>query len=323
MGMFFSIVIPLYNKEPFVGKTLESVLRQRFEDFELIVVDDGSTDGSAAIVEANPDPRVRLIRQQNGGMSVARNRGISEAQAEYIVLLDADDDWHPDFLAELHALIAEFPGTGVFCGAWKASQQGGKEKTIRWDEALPEGARVLREDYLERLSTGESPIHSSNVCVTRSLFEKVGMFKKGVVPGQDIDMWIRLTLESPVAHVNKVLMVHHRGITGRISNAAYPRYQELPFQQELLAATERQEFSTERRNAVKEVIAKFNYLAAIACLRAGEAKASRHWSRKVKTRKRGLYFRNLVARLLGLLPGRIGRRIVYWRESLQGTNAGG
>ena len=93
-----SVVVPLYNKEPYVRRALDSIAAQSFADFEVVIVDDGSQDGSAAIAAGYPDSRFRMIRQANAGPGAARNRGIAEAQGEWIAFLDADDEWLPDYL---------------------------------------------------------------------------------------------------------------------------------------------------------------------------------------------------------------------------------
>lgn len=100
-----SVVIPLYNKEPIIGQSLQSVLSQSFEDFEVIVVDDGSTDGSVSVVESFSDERIHLIRQENGGPSKARNTGTCAARGEWIVFLDADDEFLPDALLVFSNLV--------------------------------------------------------------------------------------------------------------------------------------------------------------------------------------------------------------------------
>ena len=93
----FPVVIPLYNKEVYIKNTLNSVLAQTIKDFEIIVVNDGSTDKSAEVVKSLSDPRIRLINQVNAGVSVARNRGINEAKADLIAFLDGDDEWKTKF----------------------------------------------------------------------------------------------------------------------------------------------------------------------------------------------------------------------------------
>lgn len=109
-----SVVIPLYNKEPIIEKSLFSVLSQDYDDFEVIVVNDGSTDKSAEIVKGISDPRIRLIEQTNGGPSKARNTGVQNAKGEWIVFLDADDEFLPAALSKFHSLIQKYPNVGMF-----------------------------------------------------------------------------------------------------------------------------------------------------------------------------------------------------------------
>src|SRR5262245_50985738 len=103
--MDVSVIIPLYNKATTVERTLASIDAQTIRDFEVIVVDDGSTDGSADLIAAWPEPRIRLIRQENAGPGAARNKGLAEANGRYVAFLDADDEWLPEFLEHsLHLL---------------------------------------------------------------------------------------------------------------------------------------------------------------------------------------------------------------------------
>jgi glycosyltransferase involved in cell wall biosynthesis len=108
-----SVIIPLYNSERTVGETLRSVLAQSLRDFEVIVVNDGSTDHGVEVVRTFPDPRVRLVHQENRGLAGARNTGIRHAAGRYLALIDADDLWHPEKLAEHVRLLDADPGIGV------------------------------------------------------------------------------------------------------------------------------------------------------------------------------------------------------------------
>ena len=109
-----SVVIPLYNKEHYIATTLQTILAQTYQDYEVVIVDDGSTDGSVNAVERLCDSRLRLVRQNNAGVSVARNRGIEEARGELIAFLDADDEWKPDYLATQMMLVEMYPQCDVF-----------------------------------------------------------------------------------------------------------------------------------------------------------------------------------------------------------------
>src|SRR6266853_1462354 len=104
-----SVVIPLFNKRSYIIRCLESVSRQNIRDFEVIVVDDGSTDGSGEVAMGFPDNRVRVIRQKNRGVGAARNRGIEESKAELIAFLDSDDEWMPPFLKRILDLRLKYP----------------------------------------------------------------------------------------------------------------------------------------------------------------------------------------------------------------------
>lgn len=110
-----SIVVPLYNKEKCIDRTIVSILNQTYRDFELIIVDDGSTDTSVEKVEAYKDKRIRLIRKKNGGPSSARNKGVQQAKGEWIIFLDADDEFLSDALEHFSTLILQNPFISVFC----------------------------------------------------------------------------------------------------------------------------------------------------------------------------------------------------------------
>ena len=114
MEISFSIIIPLYNKAPYIERAINSVLNQSLQNFEIIVVNDGSSDGGEKIVTKLEDERLKLVSQKNAGVSAARNKGALEAKSEYLAFLDGDDTWEPNFLSELVKLIADFPNAGIY-----------------------------------------------------------------------------------------------------------------------------------------------------------------------------------------------------------------
>lgn len=192
-----SVIIPLYNKGPYIARALNSILAQTFQDFEVIVVDDGSTDDGAEVVRGFEDPRIRLIQQENRGVSAARNKGIEEAKAELIAFLDADDEWLPSFLRTILRLREMFPDAGAYATAYYSQ---GKNKTHDLKiNTLPEKPweGIIPRYFLT--ATFGSPISSSSICVPKTVFSNIGSFIEGEWWGEDVEMWGRIALHYNIA----------------------------------------------------------------------------------------------------------------------------
>lgn len=213
--------MPLYNKAPYVRKAVESVVRQTCMDWELIVVDDGSTDGGGDIVTAIADPRIRLVRQENAGVSAARNRGVvlsGEAafRSPYICFLDADDWWEPTFLAEMAALIKRHPDAGIYGTSYWIVKNGRKRLApIGVEEGFAEGEINYCKVYARTLCM---PLTSITVCIPRRVFDETGGFPLGITLGEDFLLWLRIAinhktvlLNKPLANYNQDVDVAHRG----------------------------------------------------------------------------------------------------------------
>lgn len=198
MKPYFSIVIPLYNKEKHIRRAIDSVLAQTIHEYELIIVNDGSTDNSVNIVEDCNDPRIRLINQENAGVSAARNRGIKEATAQYIAFLDADDEWDRLFLEDIAIMIRHFPLAGAYATGCSYKEQDKNIKYNHYTLFPNKNWQGKLENYFEYLSKGIYPISSSSICVKRELFREVGMFDSNLTRGEDTDMWIRLFLNKDI-----------------------------------------------------------------------------------------------------------------------------
>jgi glycosyltransferase involved in cell wall biosynthesis len=194
-----SVVIPLYNKEPHIRRALESVLAQTYRDFEVIVVDDGSTDGGAAVVEAMSDPRIRLIRQANKGVSAARNRAIAEARGDTIAFLDADDEWYDCHLANIDVLARSFPDAGLFGSAYETVLDNGAIARPECAHIPKDSNYVVIPDYFKAASCGQSPIHTSSMAAPKSVLFDVGCFPEGIHIGEDESLIMRIALKHPVA----------------------------------------------------------------------------------------------------------------------------
>ena len=209
-----AVVVPAWQAEATIGETLASVLAQGLTDWELVVVDDGSTDGTAAIVEAVAarDARVRLIRQQHGGLpAIARNRGIRETSAPTIAFLDADDVWLPAKLALQAALLAAEPELGlVHCLAVHVSEAGQYEPEL---PATPRGIGAMLP-----LLAARNFIHNSAVLVRRELLDSHGMLDEDtrLRGNEDYELWLRLAPHTAFACIEQPLLryrVHERGIS--------------------------------------------------------------------------------------------------------------
>lgn len=194
-----SVIIPLYNKEASIATALDTVLAQTYQDFEVVVVDDGSTDDGAAIVERYTDGRIRLIRQANVGVSAARNRGIAEARGEYVAFLDADDEWMPEFLAEIVALQQEFPDCRAQATSYVQCQNGEKHGIIL--SKLPfSGVHGVLTNYFEVATHSNPPVWTGAVCIERALLQELGGFPLGIKSGEDLLTWARIAVRTHWAY---------------------------------------------------------------------------------------------------------------------------
>lgn len=199
---YFSVVIPLYNKEKYIQNTLESVLKQTFVDFEIIIVNDGSTDDSEAIVKQFTDSRIRNYKTENQGAADARNFGINKASADYIAFIDADDLWLENHLETLKNLISEFPDAGIYASRYQLVYKNASTSISKFN-GLTTNYKGYVEDYF--YSTQNNSLTLTLVTVIpKKVFEELGVFNKTISSGQDIDMWARIALKYSVVIGNEI-----------------------------------------------------------------------------------------------------------------------
>ena len=205
-----SVIIPLYNKENSVKKTLNTVLSQSFGDFEVIIVNDGSTDSSLDRVEEVCDPRIRIIHQKNQGVSVARNRGIKEAKYDHIAFLDADDLWDMDYLETMMDLITNYQNCSVFAVGHKIIDHMGRCHNIILSGLSKNFYKGEVENYFEIVNKSDSFLWTSAVVVRKEALENIGGFPEGVRAGEDLLTWTKLALKYRIAYTRaiKAYFVH-------------------------------------------------------------------------------------------------------------------
>jgi glycosyltransferase involved in cell wall biosynthesis len=206
-----SVVIPAYNAMTYLPKTLDSVLQQTFTDFEVLLVNDGSTDSIESWFTTVNDNRVKLISQANQGLPGARNTGIKEAQGEYIAFIDADDLWEPTKLEkQAHSLDAK-PEVGlVYAWTLLIDQHGNSTGTVTAAQA--EG------NVWEKLLLGDVVGSGSAAMIRRSCFDQVGMFDTELTSIEDCDMWVRIAAHYPFAVIKEVLVYYRQHPSGMSRN---------------------------------------------------------------------------------------------------------
>ena len=296
----FSIIIPLYNKAPYIAKALRSVAEQTYKEFELIVIDDGSTDESIEklrdtsyeLREKNLDfyTKVKIIEQQNQGVSVTRNNGVKLAKYDYIAFLDADDWWEPTFLEEMKALVDEFPDAGIYSSSYFKVKNGNLIKAnIGVEKDFLKGEINYLQVYAK---TMYMPITSITVVLKKEVFEKTGGFNSMLKFGEDFDLWLRITWDFKFIFLNKELAFYNQDI--EILNRAVGSKLYLPNEHAFF-----QDFTRYKKNSdfifLFEVLAVYGlmpyYLAKKNKAEVGEILKCIHW--KNHAFKYRLYYRIL------------------------------
>jgi glycosyltransferase involved in cell wall biosynthesis len=205
MTPFFSIVIPLYNKEPFIEKTIQSVLNQTIQDFEIIIINDGSTDASQAKVDDIKDDRIVIYATKNKGVSHARNYGIHKAKGKYIAFLDADDHWSQAYLESMKSLIQKYLNESVFASALKIKTNKSTYNASYKD--IKRNSQDFVVDYFEA-SQNHSILHCSSSVFNKNALEEIGAFDETLKTNEDTDFWIRTGFKFKVVFLNEPLVIH-------------------------------------------------------------------------------------------------------------------
>lgn len=221
--MRFSIVIPLYNKERYIAETLDSVTGQTFSNYEVIVVNDSSTDGSLEIAQAyETDSRFHVYTVPNGGVSAARNYGIEKACGEYVCFLDADDLWRPEYLQEADCLLRKYGERDFLCFGYDAFE--GPKNNVVWQRNLrkffSDDDRLI-DFYKYSVQSMCSVALTSAVVIKRTrLLELDYCFPVGISMGEDHDLWVRAAAKEKVIYSNHSLMLYRHNALNTLTGLA-------------------------------------------------------------------------------------------------------
>lgn len=203
-----SVIIPLYNKAPYVQKALKTVCAQTYRDWECIIMDDGSTDGSGELVEKLTaelsDTRFVVLHQANAGVSTARNNAVLKSSGEYLCFLDADDWWEPNYLEEMIRLSTQYSDAGIYGANYYYVRRG--RNIVRIDH--PTGYM----DYFKQYAEGPMPLWTGAVMMPRRIFDEFGGFPNGMVLGEDQFLWLQVVLKYKMAWLNKPLAYYNNDV---------------------------------------------------------------------------------------------------------------
>lgn len=204
-----SVVIPLYNKEKQIANTLHTVLKQTYQDFEIVIVNDGSSDNSVVEVEKIQDSRIRIIHQQNRGASAARNKGIEEAKYNLIAFLDADDEWKPEYLETQYNLSLKYPECSVFVTNYEFKDPNGLITKTKISNLPYDTVDGLLTNYFEVINCSHPPITSITIMVKKYAIKEIGGFLVGATLGEDLITWAKLAVKYKIAFSKKVVAVYN------------------------------------------------------------------------------------------------------------------
>ena len=314
--MLVSVIIPLYNKEQHIERTIRSVLKQTHQEFEVIVVDDGSTDRSVEVVRAIDDSRIRLILQANQGVSAARNRGVRDAKTEWVAFLDGDDEYQPEFLETVIRFIEQHSGYDLSMVG--ANYCVNNQSCPVLDLSIPTGIH----DYFELFTDRRTPNNSSTTVVDKQKFLEVGGFPEDVRQFEDWITWCKLALVGSFGYIAEPLGIYYREKLAAGTASRRPSHYlydgGVAFCRELRCALDRYPQLPLREVIVQQCVNEFVVNTAELLARVGEKKMALRLLTCLNghffSLKRTGHFKSLLLHLC--VPGRIKEFRIWMRTGI-------
>ena len=309
----FTVVIPLYNKEKHINRAIKSVLNQTYKKFELLIIDDGSTDNSYEEAKKINDTRINIIRQKNEGVSAARNKGIGMAKNNFIAFLDADDEWKPYFLYKIKCLIDKFPSAGAYATSYEQKKENGNLIRRPFEKKFPKNWSGIIDDYF-KYAINYPIITASSVVIPKYVFKKVGYFPVGIKRGEDLDLWIRIALRYDIVYYNQSCSIYYLDTKNRASEKESKLHEyAVNFAEKTLHTTKGKIKYTLyfEEYMIKRILIKARYL--IKEDKKKEARALLYKYRYTKLNKKLL----IKTYIISFLPKSFLDKVIFWKSKLR------
>ena len=311
MTATISVVIPLYNKAPHIKRAIDSVLAQTHQPDEIIIIDDGSTDGGGDVVKRIKDHRLRYNYQENQGASAARNHGIALAKGELIGFLDADDAWKEEYLKTIITMREIYPAAGAYATAFDIISPDGSLIKLNF-KVLPPGMEHQLLDNIFKNAIPQ-PLHTSAIVVTKKVFDEIGGFAVGEIHAEDLDMWFRIGIKHPIAWNRKALSTYHLDASNR-TYGVKPITCEPGFCFTVREALKIGNVPNHITNDVKEYVAYWNCYFVRRLIYSNNQRVARKLMNEIKVTQFYNYkvkIIYLICCFLSCLPNSIAKSILY------------
>lgn len=308
-----SVIVPLYNKVKEIERSLHSILNQTINEFELIIIDGGSTDGSLeAIKPYLGDSRIQLIHQKTKGLPAARNEAILQTTGDLIAFLDADDEWYPDFLETIIHLYNTYPGAGIYATAYERC-------AITHSKPSPlKGITKPGEGYLDSwfkvyVESGHPPFCPCCVALHRNVFSKVGYFNPESRMSEDLEMWVKVAYHCPIVFTTEIHARYHLFADNKMSLDYYP-IEKLPPVTYLEQIPKKEMMMRRDYKEIQQSIEYMNLITAYFNIGAGSHNNAKNVLRNIHSTR--FILQKHIFKILLCLPVTIGKNVVKLYASL-------
>lgn len=305
--MKFSVIIPVFNKAATLGRAIDSIYAQECKDYEIIIVNDGSTDNIKSVIDKYSD--LVVVNKKNGGVSSARNAGLDIAMGEYICFLDADDLWLNSHLTEMLNMINQFPSNEMFLTSHYSDFKGKRFNSSNlYSTSLSD---VFESDNLFKLLNlyGDGIIHTNSVCIKKTIIDKFNFrFDEDSKLGEDVDMWFRVALRTNVGISKKTTSLYQRDFSTATKNGMFTERWVFASRNDIIRNDP--SILPERKNECLKMIDRNRLYTCREFILIGNIKEAKAVIKKVNY-KSG--FNYIVTKMLLMLPLSVAKRIIQLR----------